>query len=73
MFGDRDSGAYLLKFAWVKITRHTLVKGWASPDDPALASPQSVSSTPTADAACQTATTVDQHSCKPDRQPSGLA
>jgi len=37
VFGDRDSGAYLLKFAWTKITRHTLVKGWASPDDPALA------------------------------------
>ena len=37
MFGDRDSGAYLLKFAWTTITRHTLVKGWASPDDPALA------------------------------------
>jgi RNA-directed DNA polymerase len=38
VFGDRDSGAYLFKFAWTKITRHTLVKGWASPDDPALAS-----------------------------------
>ncbi len=38
VFGDRDSGAYLLKFAWTTITRHTLVKGWASPDDPALAS-----------------------------------
>jgi RNA-directed DNA polymerase len=38
VFGDRDSGAYLLKSAWTKITRHTLVKGWASPDDPALAS-----------------------------------
>ena len=38
VFGDRDSGAYLLKFAWTKITRHTLVKGWASPDDPAQAS-----------------------------------
>ena len=36
VFGDRDSGAYLLKFAWTNITRHTLVKGWASPDDPAL-------------------------------------
>jgi RNA-directed DNA polymerase len=36
VFGDRDSGAYLLKFAWMKITRHTLVKGGASPDDPAL-------------------------------------
>ena len=31
VFGDRDSGAYLLKFAWTKITRHTLIKGWASP------------------------------------------
>ena len=38
VFGDRDSGAYLLKFSWTKITRHTLVKGWASPDDPALTS-----------------------------------
>ncbi len=38
VFGDRDSGAYLHKFAWTKITRHTLVKGWASPDDPALTS-----------------------------------
>ena len=37
VFGDRDSGAYLLKFAWTKITRHTLVKGWASPDDPTRA------------------------------------
>jgi RNA-directed DNA polymerase len=37
VFGDRESGAYLLKFAWTKITRHTLVKGWASPDDPDLA------------------------------------
>ena len=36
MFGDRDSGAYLLKFAWTEIVRHTLVKGTASPDDPAL-------------------------------------
>jgi RNA-directed DNA polymerase len=38
VFGDRDSGAYLLKFAWTNITRHTMVKGWATPDDPALAS-----------------------------------
>ena len=38
VFGDRGSGAYLLKFSWTKITRHTLVKGWASPDDPALTS-----------------------------------
>ena len=37
VFGDRDSGAYLLKFAWTRIVRHQLVKGRSSPDDPALA------------------------------------
>ncbi|MEW1659054.1 group II intron reverse transcriptase/maturase [Streptomyces sp. NPDC093707] len=37
VFGDRDSGAYLVRFAWTKIIRHQLVKGGASPDDPALA------------------------------------
>jgi len=37
VFGDRDSGAYLLRFSWTKIVRHTMVKGWASPDDPTLA------------------------------------
>ena len=36
VFGDRDTGAWLLKFAWTKIVRHTMVKGWASPDDPTL-------------------------------------
>jgi RNA-directed DNA polymerase len=36
VFGDRASGAYLLKFSWTKIVRHQLVKGTASPDDPAL-------------------------------------
>jgi RNA-directed DNA polymerase len=36
VFGDRDSGAYLLKFSWTKIVRHQLVKSAASPDDPAL-------------------------------------
>ena len=36
VFGDRDSGAYLLKFAWTRIVRHQMVKGTASPDDPAL-------------------------------------
>ena len=36
VFGDRDSGAYLIKFSWTKIVRHQLVKGRASPDDPAL-------------------------------------
>ena len=37
VFGDRDSGAYLHKFAWTPIVRHQVVKGSASPDDPALA------------------------------------
>ena len=37
VFGDRDSGAYLPKFAWTKIVRHYMVPGTASPDDPALA------------------------------------
>jgi RNA-directed DNA polymerase len=37
IFGDRDSGAFLAKFAWTQIVRHQQVKGWASPDDPALA------------------------------------
>jgi RNA-directed DNA polymerase len=38
VFGDRNSGAYLPKFSWTPIVRHTLVKGTSSPDDPALAS-----------------------------------
>jgi len=37
IFGDHDSGAYLAKFAWTNIVRHQVVRGWASPDDPALA------------------------------------
>jgi RNA-directed DNA polymerase len=37
VFGDRNSGAYLPKFAWTKIVRHSLVRGDASPDDPAQA------------------------------------
>jgi RNA-directed DNA polymerase len=37
VFGDRDSGAYLLRFAWTKIVRHQMVRGTSSPDDPALA------------------------------------
>jgi RNA-directed DNA polymerase len=37
VFGDRDSGAYLLKSSWTKIVRHQLVPGAASPDDPSLA------------------------------------
>jgi RNA-directed DNA polymerase len=38
MFGDRASGAYLLRFSWTKIVRHQMVRGTSSPDDPALAS-----------------------------------
>ena len=37
VFGDRDSGGYLVKFSWTGIERHVPVKGTASPDDPALA------------------------------------
>jgi RNA-directed DNA polymerase len=37
VFGDRPSGAYLHRFAWTRIVRHQIVKGAASPDDPALA------------------------------------
>jgi RNA-directed DNA polymerase len=37
VFGDRDSGAYLPKFAWTRIVRHQMVPGTASPDDPTLA------------------------------------
>jgi RNA-directed DNA polymerase len=36
VFGDRDSGGYLLQFSWTKIIRHDLVRGRSSPDDPAL-------------------------------------
>jgi RNA-directed DNA polymerase len=36
VFGDRDTGAYLVKFSWTAIERHVPVKGAASPDDPAL-------------------------------------
>jgi len=34
VFGDKQTGAYLLKFKWFPIRRHILVKGTASPDDP---------------------------------------
>jgi RNA-directed DNA polymerase len=36
VFGDHDSGRYLVKFSWTPIVRHTLVKGRSSPDDPVL-------------------------------------
>ena len=31
VFGDKDTGAYLPKFAWTKIVRHVMVAGTASP------------------------------------------
>jgi RNA-directed DNA polymerase len=37
VFGDRDTGAYLLNHAWTSIRRHVMVKGRSSPDDPDLA------------------------------------
>jgi RNA-directed DNA polymerase len=37
VFGDRGSGACLVKFSWTAIRRHVPVRGAASPDDPALA------------------------------------
>lgn len=38
VFGDKQTGAYLLKFGWFPIERHVLVKGTSSPDDPQLRS-----------------------------------
>ena len=37
VFGHRESGGHLVKFSWTGIDRHVIVKGGASPDDPALA------------------------------------
>jgi RNA-directed DNA polymerase len=36
VFGDRDSGAYLIRTTWTKIVRHQMVKGTSSPDDATL-------------------------------------
>jgi hypothetical protein len=36
VFGDRDSGAYLIRFSWTNIVRHQMVRGTSSRDDPAL-------------------------------------
>jgi RNA-directed DNA polymerase len=36
VFGNKDVGAYLLKFKWFRIERHVIVRGTASPDDPRL-------------------------------------
>jgi RNA-directed DNA polymerase len=37
VFGDRQTGAWLLKYAWTTIVRHVPIPGRHSPDDPALA------------------------------------
>jgi RNA-directed DNA polymerase len=37
IFGDRETGAYLLNHSWTSIRRHVRVQGLASPDDPDLA------------------------------------
>lgn len=36
VFGDKDTGLYLMKFNWFPIRRHVLVHGTSSPDDPTL-------------------------------------
>ena len=36
VFGDKQTGNYMLRFSWTKIERHTLVKQRSSPDDPSL-------------------------------------
>ena len=36
VFGSRETGFYLRKFAWTKIVRHRMVAGRAPPDDAAL-------------------------------------
>ena len=37
VFGDRETGRYLLKHEWTGIQRHVMVRDRASPDDPDLA------------------------------------
>jgi len=36
VFGDKATGQYLLQLGWFPIERHVLIRGNASPDDPAL-------------------------------------
>lgn len=38
VFQDKETGAYLQKFAWIPIQRHVMVTKDASPDDPTLKS-----------------------------------
>jgi RNA-directed DNA polymerase len=37
VFGNKDTGAYLVKHNWTRIIRHVMVAGRSSPDDPDLA------------------------------------
>ena len=46
VFGSRETGFYLRKFAWTKIVRHRMVAGRASPDDPALTGYWAAAATP---------------------------
>lgn len=39
VFGDRTSGAHLVKFIWTNIIRHQMVTKGASPDDPVGSTP----------------------------------
>ncbi|MDJ0714775.1 MAG: group II intron reverse transcriptase/maturase [Prochloraceae cyanobacterium] len=36
VFGDKETGVYAIKFSWIKIERHAIVKQRHSPDDPKL-------------------------------------
>jgi RNA-directed DNA polymerase len=36
VFGNKKTGAYMLKYVWFKIERHVLIQGKSSPDDPKL-------------------------------------
>ena len=37
VFGDKSSGNFMMKFGWIKIKRHSLIRQKSSPDDTALA------------------------------------
>lgn len=36
VFGNKETGKYAKRLTWIKIQRHTIVKGASSPDDPSL-------------------------------------
>lgn len=36
VFGDKETGKYMRRLAWLKIERHVKVKGASTPDDPSL-------------------------------------